>query len=363
MFDVKKNKAICIYPFVHEYRGIEGRVAPCCHGDSLRGNETLAYIRQDMLNGIQPRACKSCYVKENESGYSPRIEETIDWIKKFGKPDPDNIKTQFVDIRYDPTCNLKCKMCGPKFSTLWQKEKKVSYPVNVANKHYLQNIDKKHLKKVYLAGGEPTYIKGYHDFLEELYGINPECEVVINSNLKKLSDKWKTIIKKFKNLTVVCSCDSVNTLGRYIRYPLGWDEFEDNVRFVSKNANFLQFNLVASALTSHKLYETCMWMKKYSKNIDLSILEYPECMSERSVPMDQRQVYIDNIQKISKFPVSVHYAMNFRNKVKYLIKKYAESPYDNILHQTLTKEINEQDSHRTLKLQDVDAFLYGWIHR
>ena len=55
--------------------------------------------------------------------------------------------------------------------------------------------------------------------------------------------------------------------------------------------------------------------------------------------------------------------MNFRNKVKYLIKKYAESPYDNILHQTLTKEINEQDSHRTLKLQDVDAFLYGWIHR
>ena len=86
-------------------------------------------------------------------------------------------------------------------------------------------------------------------------------------------------------------------------------------------------------------------------------------MSERSVPIEQRQVYIDNIQKISKFPVSVHYAMNFRNKVKYLIKKYAESPYDNILHQTLTKEINEQDSHRTLKLQDVDAFLYGWIHR
>ena len=49
----------------------------------------------------------------------------------------------------------------------------------------------------------------------------------------------KEIIKRFKNLTIVCSCDAIETLGTYMRYPLGWSEFEQNVKFVSEHANFL----------------------------------------------------------------------------------------------------------------------------
>ena len=95
-------------------------------------------------------------------------------------------------MRFDPTCNLKCKTCGPWASTLWQKEKNVSQPVNASNKKRFNQIDKKFLKKVYLAGGEPTYIKQYLNFLEDLYVVNPSCEVVINTNLKRLIRKAKT---------------------------------------------------------------------------------------------------------------------------------------------------------------------------
>ena len=106
------------------------------------------------------------------------------------------------------------------------------------------------------------------------------------------------IIKKFDNLTVICSCDAIQTLGTYVRYPLGWDEFEENVKFVSENANFLQFNLVASNLTVHKLYETCTWMKQYSKHINLSILGTPKIFSEEAVPVEHRDVYVDNVKKL-----------------------------------------------------------------
>ena len=85
-------------------------------------------------------------------------------------------------------------------------------------------------------------------------------------------------------------------------------------------------------------------------------------MTERAVPLERRKIYIENIKKLSKFPVSVYYAMNFRNKIQYLIRKYSESVYDQALHQELIKELTEQDSHRTLKLQDVDGFLYDWIY-
>ena len=260
VFNTKANPAICVLPWVHEFRKINGKVAPCCAGDTFKDNETIEQTREFMLKGIKPRACNDCYQTESQSRWSVRIQETNDWITKFGEPNIEDPKLEYVDVRYDPTCNLKCKTCGPHDSTLWQKEKGIKITVNQSNKDYLGTVDKKILKKVYLAGGEPTYIKGYLEFLEELYVVNPECEVIVNTNLKKLPDAWKEIIKKIKNLTIICSCDAIGTLGTYMRYPLGWEEFEENVKFVSENANFLQFNLVASNLTVHKLYETCKEM-------------------------------------------------------------------------------------------------------
>ena len=362
VFDTKKNPAICVLPWVHEYKTISGKTGPCCHSDGLKDDENIELLRQQMLEGKKPRACGNCYLKESQSGYSPRIQETVDWLKKFGEPDVKNPILQFVDVRYDPTCNLKCKTCGPHDSTLWQKEKKIKIAINHENRQYLSSVDKNTLKKVYLAGGEPTYIKDYLVFLQELYRVNSACEIIINTNLKKLPTTWKEIIKKFSNLTVICSCDAVETLGTYVRYPLGWNEFEQNVKWVSENANFLQFNLVASNLTSHKLYETCTWMKKYSKNINVSILSTPKIFTEKAVPLEHRALYINNIKKLSNFPVSAHYAMNFRTKIQYLIKKYQETDFDESLHSHLQEEITEQDSHRTLKLRDVDLFLNGWIY-
>jgi len=362
VFDTKKNSAICVLPWVHQFSPVDGKTAPCCHGDDLQPNESISSLRKQMIQGIQPRACNSCYLKEEESGFSPRINETIDWIKKFGEPDINDPEVQFIDVRYDPTCNLKCKTCGPRDSTLWQKEKNIKILVNHDNKNYLHNVNKNKLKKVYLAGGEPTYIKDYIVFLQELYEINPMCEVIVNTNLKRLPDVWKTIITKFENMTVICSCDATGTLGTYVRYPLEWKEFEKNVAWVSKHSNFLQFNLVASNLTVHKLYETCEWMKKYSKNINLSILNNPRYFTERAVPLNHRKTYLDNIVKLLKFPVSAHLAMNFRSKIKYLHEKYKNNDYESSLHLKLQKEVCEQDNHRSLQLSDVDRFLHSWIY-
>ena len=193
VFDTKANPAICVLPWVHEFKKINGKMAPCCLAEEFKDNETIEQTRELMLKGIKPRACNNCYQDESGSGWSARMEETRNWIEKFGSPDPEKPRLEFVDVRYDPTCNLKCKTCGPWASTLWQKEKGIKYPINVENKdRYLNEIDKKILKKVYLAGGEPTYIKGYLTFLQGLYDVNPSCEVVIMSNLKSCPTLGRT---------------------------------------------------------------------------------------------------------------------------------------------------------------------------
>ena len=45
-------------------------------------------------------------------------------------------------MRFDATCNLKCKTCGPQYSTLWQKEKKVAWRINPSNLHFFNKVDK-----------------------------------------------------------------------------------------------------------------------------------------------------------------------------------------------------------------------------
>ena len=90
-----------------------------------------------MLEGIKPDVCNKCYKTEDESDWSPRIQETNDWISKFGAPDIKNPIVEFIDVRYDPTCNLKCKTCGPEESTLWQKEKGLKTEINKTNKEYI----------------------------------------------------------------------------------------------------------------------------------------------------------------------------------------------------------------------------------
>lgn len=310
-----------------------------------------------MLKGIKPVECSKCYQEEDNNESSSRIRESIDWIKKFGAPDTGEVDIQFLDVRNDPTCNLKCKTCGPTASTLWAKEKGVK---NIIPAHDFEKYDKTKLKKIYLAGGEPTYNISYYRFLQELLEVNPNCEVIINTNLKSLSDPWKKIISSFKNLTVIISCDATEDLGCYVRYPLQWKQFEQNVKFVSQHANFTMFNLVPSNLTVHEIEKTVSWMSAYSANISLTIV-VGDHWTHRAVPPQYRQRYIDSLEKLKKFPIGGWLAHKFRLNLEALIKKYQMDDYDAILHQRLKQEIKEQDSHRTMQLTQVDPFLSSWI--
>lgn len=357
VFNIKKNKAICVLPWVHEHLDLSGKQKPCCHADAFVGDRNIDDLRLEMLESKQPVECSKCFKEESNKESSPRSRETIDWLKKFGEPDIENPFIQYLDVRNDPTCNLKCKTCGPYASTLWAKEKNIS--VRLPD-YDLTKYDKSRLKKIYLAGGEPTYNKSYLEFLTELSEINPVCEVMINTNLKRLPDEWKTVIGSFKNLTVIISCDAIEDLGCYVRYPLEWKQFEQNVKFVNNQANFTMFNLVPSNLTVHKIDETVEWMGQHSNNISLSVVG-GDHWEHRAVPMEFRQRYIDSLTKLRKFPVSNLLAHKFRLNLDSLINKYSADDYDPDLHLILKEEIAEQDRHRITQLKDVDPFLHSWI--
>ena len=86
-------------------------------------------------------------------------------------------------------------------------------------------------------------------------------------------------------------------------------------------------------------------MKTFCFDLDGIICKTTKNLYKKSIPKK------DTIKLINKL-----YRKN------YIIKKYSETKYDQGLHHHLADEIAEQDSHRTLKLPDVDAFLHSWIN-
>jgi len=359
IFNIHKNKAICVLPWIHEHLDLAGNKKLCCKSTNMLEGRNIELIREEMLKGIKPIECKICYKQEELNEYSWRIKETINWVEKFKEPNIDEPNIQYLDVRNDPTCNLKCKTCGPWASTLWAKEKNIT--IKIPN-YDLNKYDKKKLKKIYLAGGEPTFNKSYVEFLDELLVVNPSCEVIINTNLKVLPDKWKKIISSFKNLTVIISCDATEELGCYVRYPLQWKQFEENVKFVSEHANFTMFNLVPTNITVHEIDKTVEWMSQYTNNISLTVVE-GDIWTHKSVPKQYRKKYIASLKKLKKFSIGETLKDKFKLNLHALIKKYESNNYSQTLHKILIYKIKEQDSHRTVQLKQVDTFLYNRIFK
>ena len=179
--------------------------------------------------------------------------------------------------------------------------------------------------------------------------------------MKRLPTEWKSIISSFQNLSVIISCDAIHDLGCYVRYPLEWSQFEENVKFVRDNANFTMFNLVASNLTVHSIDKAIKWMNQYSNHISLTVVD-GDIWQHSAVPLKFREVYVQSLEKIVNFPISNWSSHKFRLNCKSLIEKYRSKEYDINLHKKLQQEITEQDSHRKSKLKTVDSFLDSWIY-
>ena len=194
--DLFSNKSFCPLPWIHQYIQPTGMVSTCPIGTGSVGcvkdnslaeiwnNDTMKQIRLDMLAGKQVSHCAVC--NTNSSARNTQRQNTINDYKTTsqlrGHRDvialtnsdgslPDH-KLTFIDFRFSNVCNLKCRICGPEFSTQIaseiNKNKKIMLPnkndiipvVLRAGKDKSQLFDEafKHMDSisyVYFAGGEP----------------------------------------------------------------------------------------------------------------------------------------------------------------------------------------------------------------
>ena len=260
----------CNRPFTELMLDVNGTIAPCCvlKGQSYKdlnsylNSDYLSKIRNDFLTDLQPSECETCWKSEAKNAWSNRT------IKPMGDNSDDVSKgiIRDIHIKFSNKCNLKCRMCNEYYSSAWGEEKKLSNPISTLFDN--KNIKKQFydllptLNSITMSGGEPFLSDDHLDFLKVASQINPDLNLIYNSNMTML--KYKDVYfpdfwNKFNNVTVIASVDGYGVAGSYQRYGFNWDKIASNILEVKEYVKEIHTTVTIYTIFSlPKLIEWCI---------------------------------------------------------------------------------------------------------
>ena len=338
--DLPENNLFCPLPWIGAHIMPNGTFSYCCvqnqydkdliqNGDlstqtisEARNNSWSKKLRQDLLNGVQHKSCRSCWALEDQGLKSLRQHYHNQWFKDYGYADTfefnsdgtlDDQNIIYWDVRQTNLCNMNCVMCGPDYSSLWNRDILKSHnkpvkkggvidAVQVSKDNILDiiknNIDKTY--KFYFAGGEPLISPMHWAILEELVERKLfNVELAYNTNLLKLDYKGKNIIdywKKFKVVYVGCSIDAVGKRAEIIRTGTNWEKIDKNFRILDKELFYSKaLNVTTSNMSIGGLRETIEWAKSFEwfqeedKLLVNNLVYHPEWLSINVLPQDVKE--------------------------------------------------------------------------
>ena len=289
---------MCKAPWVSIAFQPSGQAGPCCvyELDCLKPvvdpvADTFKQERADFLAGTVPLGCKKCHYSFLETGKSAANSFDI------YPTDFKQVNIQEVNIKSNNICNLACRSCGPHFSSKWEEEFGETILITKDNLalEKLKLLDLTTLKKVRIAGGEPTMTQEHIDVLHMLIASNrTDIKIRIATNLTTLKYKQVDLIplwQKFPRLQLQLSIDAVEDRAKNIRSGTDWNVVNGNLKTVVASGILHYVHLTVSALNIWFLEETLMHLKNnYNvKTIIFSILFGPEQLSIQVIPTKYRK--------------------------------------------------------------------------
>lgn len=267
-FLLKTSKTFCMYPWVHLHVYPTGEVHPCCHAEwkepplgsarentleKIWNNPAMRKLRTDMLSETANPACTRCYEQEESGFFSGRKSANKHHghnVTNVNHTHPDGTVDKFQmtywDIRFSNLCNLRCRTCGPTFSSQWYQDQVVlagaeweqnNQVLNIAGRNkddmweqLIPHLD--YVEIIYFAGGEPLLMDEHYRILDELVRRKRfDVRIVYNTNFTHTQLKDRSVFeywKLFKSIAVGASLDDMDARAEYIRKGTDWNQVVSN---------------------------------------------------------------------------------------------------------------------------------------
>lgn len=291
-----ESETFCMLPWMHMHAFPDGRAYPCCLADywhpvgDLRKNtmeevwnqDAYKTMRQNMLDDKPCRECTKCYEQEKSGFFSMRYDANRNYghhISEVGKTDPDGTHSEFKirywDVRFSNLCNMRCRSCGPIFSSNWFNDHVKMYGVvpdvlkrPMARVEYTTGDEDgmlaqmephiPYLEQVYFAGGEPLIMKEHYYMLEKLIEAGKtDVRLVYNTNFSELRYKDKHVFefwKHFKTVNVGASLDASGARAELMRKGTQWSQTLDNRRHMMEEVPHVDFYVSATVSSMNVLH-------------------------------------------------------------------------------------------------------------
>jgi sulfatase maturation enzyme AslB (radical SAM superfamily) len=370
---VETNKSFCIFPFIEllTNQRTDGQTTVCCRSitpvaklseiTNFATDKNYKIIRDKMLKGtLIPEHCSKCYSLESQNILSARKQETVEWANRLNLTSLDDLNSiqypAYYEIRPSNICNLQCRMCGPTSSHLIGREyKKINLiselPATERSDFSIVNFT--NLKKLYVAGGEPTAMPEFYDFLDRCIHENKTFEFLVNTNATKINSRFKKQLKLLPHMQFVVSLEGIGDINHYVRWPSHWNTIVENMKYLVNNNHQITINTTVSIYNVTRIYELFKWLDDEfpgvlvhalpanSENNMLSAFMFPdaELAVSKLLPIQQLRCY--NNDKLLKSLVDT------------LIQHYQSNPSVDLEKLKLFFEFNDKlDQSRNIRLAD-----------
>jgi sulfatase maturation enzyme AslB (radical SAM superfamily) len=293
-----------------------GKIGPCCkiHASYLKPIETILDSDRfaDLNTEYPPAACERCISDEDQG--------IVSYRSTFNKLKTSAPGLQFVDIRNNNLCNLKCRYCGPHFSSSWAKELGQEETSHQDIEPYKDIIISDDLHWMYFTGGEPLINPEHWDLLEELIsrGLAQNISLLYNTNLTTVKYRDIDIVdiwSHFKSVNIQCSIDAIGKPFEFIRSGAKWDKVDQNLQKLiafSKHSDIkISLSPVISILNIWFLDKLFEYNKQYNLHISPIVLTGPDYLALDVVPDELKELALEHLEKIKSYiPKSMYNQIN-----------------------------------------------------
>lgn len=282
----------------------DGRIGPCCQvkPDYLKPISELSNPDRfaDLKVSGSPPACEACSHREHNN--LPSYRSTFNNLATASSG------LQFVDLRNTNFCNLKCRYCGPHFSSQWANE------LGYATTH--QKIDEWHdvlftesLHWMYFTGGEPLINPEHWQLLQRLVDDNKSQQISLlySTNLTTIRYKDLNIVdlwSKFKSVNIQCSVDAVGQALEYIRSGSDWSRINSNLQSLQelKHSNIsIKLTPVISVLNFWFLDQLYEYAKQNNFRVEPIVLAGPDYLALDVMPDQLKELALSKLSQICKY--------------------------------------------------------------
>lgn len=259
--------------------------------EQLETSEWLKNIKSQFESDVWPTECQRCEKTEIENNTSIRLNAI--------KLHQQQTLTNYLQVGgvLDNLCNAGCLTCDENHSSKIGSLKSRIFPI-VDNSNKFWNIPQERILHLDINGGEPSYSKNYKRLLQNL---PPNLKTLrLNTNGSTVLKELVDVVAQGIEVTVTVSFDGVGDVHEFVRWPLKWNEFYNNIMAYKSMPVKLNLWTTVSALNVDDLPNIIKFAKQHNINHSYAYLVNPKELAVENKDTIEYQQYIQQQKQLRK---------------------------------------------------------------